>query len=277
MYISTKKTITRKAPATPKSVGFKGFVDETSGPLPRLLPMVHMTDAFGVRGILQSGKIEPRLCRHFTELLKKEEHLSYFFYGRASYRPRLQSTTKNNARYPVALIIAFDPTQHSIKRIFPFDTGACFEKMYETWLHDRMKVMEFCLGDIIESAQKNISRFFNSNENYIDGKATAKIDVDPAEFEIANFHSMINNVGDTKVDNRKSSIEIQFDKPIELSKSKILGVIVPETLMSSELLKSLVEPHNIKPTPYELSDGSTSECDGVLIIEAKKLLRNFLT
>ena len=268
----------KKPPSPPKAIpiSFPDFVAQAGAPLPKVLPLVHMTDALGAREILISNKIEARSCRHFSALLLSDEPLSFFFYGRAAYRPRINSPSKNGATLPVALIIAFDPSQHVIKRIFPFDTGAAFTKLYSPFLHERLKVMDFCLGNQIDAAQKNVATFYETNQNYSRDTVSTTINHDPAQFEVDNYINMIKNTAQLDVDNRKSSIEIQFQEPIDLNKTKILGVVLPETLMDSTIYKDLLKPHSISPKSYVLTGGSTAEYDGVLIAESTKLLRNHL-
>ena len=87
---------------------------------------------------------------------------------------------------------------------------------------------------------------------------------------------MTRHTGSSKVDNRKSSIEVQFGAPIELSKTKILGVVMPETLLQSKIFLALLESFNVTATPYILTGGCSTEHDGVLIAESTKLLRKFL-
>jgi hypothetical protein len=259
-----------------RALGFKGFVNLVKPPLPKVMPLVHMTDALGAREILTSGIIEPRLCRHFSALTGVDEKLSYFFYGRAGYRPKGSEPTKNSAKLPVALIIEFDRTQHPIKRIFPFDTGAAFEKMYAAFIHDRMKVPDFDLEGEIESAQKVVSAFFETNEGYLNDRPKSTLNLDAAEFEVGCYYNLLRNTADTGVDNRKSSIEVQFEKPIELSKSRLLAVVMPEALLDSSVFQGLLNSFSVTASPYIMTGGSTTEYDGVLIAESTKVLRRFL-
>ncbi|MBC3916837.1 hypothetical protein H8L32_05060 [Undibacterium sp. CY18W] len=262
-------------PDIPPTV-FKSFVETTTQKLPKILPLVHMTDCLNLRKILEAGKIEPKTCKHFSKLLKQDEPLSFFFYGKASYRSKAGTPANNDTQLPAALIIQLDEAVHSVKRIFPFDTGACFQKYYKPWLDSRFTVMDFFLGKDIDIAQKHVAKFFGTNKNYIIDKALMKVVCDAADFEIINYHHMLKNTANTSVDNRKSSIEIQIDGTIELKKTKILGAIIPDTQMSSKKIETLLTSFNTIRTPYQQTRGSTTECDGVLISKSIEIIRKFL-
>ena len=272
----SKSPQTRKIKEDIKSSTFKSFVETATEPLPKILPLVHMTDCLSLRKILEAGKIEPKTCRHFSALLNQDEPLSFFFYGRASYRSKAGISSNNNTQLPAALIIQLDEAVHSVKRIFPFDTGACFQNFYGPWLDSRFTVMDFFLGKNVVLAQKNVATFFGTNENYIADNALATVACDAADFEISNYHNMLKNTASTSVDSRKSSIEIQIDSPIELKKTKLLGAIIPDTQMSSKKIEALLASFNTARTPYQQTGGSTTECDGVLISKSIEMLRKFL-
>ncbi len=136
--------------------------------------------------------------------------------------------------------------------------------------------MDFFLGDKIDAAQKTVATFFETNENYSNDKPLSTISHDPAEFEVDNYINMIRSTANSPLDDRKSSIEIQFQEVIDLTKTKILEVVIPESLMQSNMYMTLLAAHGVKPTPYVMTRGSTSEYDGVLISEYTKLLRAHL-
>jgi hypothetical protein len=257
----------------PKSLGFKNFIESANPPLPPVLPLVHMTDAYQALKIFTSGEILANKCVHFSKLLSTDELLSYFFYGRASYRSKNRPTIASGAEYPVAIVLRIDPSYQNPRRVFPFDTGAHFHEMYEDFLHKKMPIMDFNLGSSLEIAQKAVFQFFGSNLDYIQERPKKDLKLDPADFDVLSFHNLITGTAKSEVDSRRSSIEIQYGQSIELVKTKLVAVILPEILRSSPTFSNLLKPFGIRPSFYVLNSGSAAENDGVLISESTKLLK----
>src|ERR1051326_8278933 len=97
---------------------FRSLVNKATEARPRL-PLAHTTDTYRLVDALTEGSIKPHDCPIFDG-----EALTYFFYGRPSFRPNAQENPSGLGHYfPVVLL--FRPEKiPTIKRIFPFDSGA---------------------------------------------------------------------------------------------------------------------------------------------------------
>jgi len=81
------------------------------------LPLVHSAAAYTIRRIIQSKKIIAKTeCNVF-----KGEKLNYFFVGRPAYK-REYEVEGDYWELPACVIL--DYRSVSVKRIYPFDTGA---------------------------------------------------------------------------------------------------------------------------------------------------------
>jgi hypothetical protein len=86
------------------------------------LPVSHLTSARSFETIIDSGKLEARLCKVFNQ------KLLYFSYGGIFHRYGSRPTN-NAAEYPIAIL--FSPRLLSkIKFFYPYDTGAASENKY---------------------------------------------------------------------------------------------------------------------------------------------------
>lgn len=223
---------------------FGKLVSGATESLPRL-PLVHTTDAYGLSDVLSAGAISPQPCDVFIG-----ESLSYFFYGRPSYRPNLkEEPTSLSHYYPVCLI--FDPSWSEVaKRIFPFDTGAYANGFYDQFLHRRMKLADFSLEADHATPGRVVSMFFGSVRNYLLGAAEAPLSVDASEFEAASYQSLVQDRNSNAVDNRSSGIEVQFDRVISLHDA-VRAVVLPAPFLDGAIGRSLATM-NVEALPYKL-------------------------
>ena len=233
--------------------------------LPDILPLVHVTDAYGARSILETAIIKARPCKHFAKFTGVEESLAYFSYGKPSYRNRENGINANGASYPVAFLVDVNLLDHPIKRIFPFDTGGF--GLYSDFLHHKMKPLDFNLGEHIEMAQRLVLKLYDTNLRYLKDtvRPHSELAIDPLALELLNYHAMIENRGATKSDSRNSTVEIQFERSIPLTVKNFRGLIVPESLSESSQFKSLLGKFRINAVAYSLTRGSSPEYDGALI------------
>jgi hypothetical protein len=213
----------------------RALVSATTDTLPRL-PLVHSTDSYVFEDVLADGAIAPRACNVF-----KGEALTYFFYGRPAFRPNLDAEPTGLKHYfPVCLLLKPDWTA-SVKRVFPFDSGAFHNSFYSAYLHDKMKLGDFGLEADMSSPGKVVSIFFGSNPAYLVGKPRAEPKIDPSEFEAHSYLALVHAKHSNAIDNRGSGIEVQTAEIVSIADA-VAAVIIPSTFAdgrTGERLKKL--------------------------------------
>jgi len=202
------------------------------------LPLVHTTEAYFLKKIIRTGKIEATPCSVF-----KGENLAYFFIGRPAYK----KDVSGEAEYwelPVCFI--FEYFNDSVKRIFPFDSGAFASKDRYPNFISIMDKDEFDVGADNEAPEKLIGTFFKSPSNYYRLKPVSEerfrsdFDVDVLNEEIHALHKLIRSKSD-RYDDRRFSIEMQFSDPVEFSSKKLLAVVLPEEYIVNKPLMDMLE------------------------------------
>lgn len=136
-----------------------------------------------------------------------------------------------------------------IKRIFPFDTGAFRNGLYDKAMHRDMDVEDFGLEEDVSTPGRIISLFFGSVEAYLEAKALDNLALDAAEFEAASYHALSSSKFGNEFDNRVSGVELQFEGPIQI-KGNVEAVILSKTLLDSPGVKAKLKGKNIKPLVY---------------------------
>jgi len=196
----------------------------------RPLPLVHTTDSYYLKKIVETGTIKTQRCNVFPG-----ENLSYFFVGRAAYKRDLQQ----EAEYwelPTCLVFSF--FADGVKRIFPFDSGAFDSKRYPNFIN-MMNLEDFETGVDAEAPHKLIGTFFSSARNYYRLNARpkeefeSKFDVEVLDEEMKALHKLIQHK-DKRADDRRFAIEMQFDQHIELKDRKPMLAIFPETYLADD-------------------------------------------
>jgi hypothetical protein len=216
------------------------FEDAISGTRPAspLLPLLHTTDGYSFRSIIEKEKLEPRPCTVF-----REEEILYLFYGKPSFRPH--SKEQPNAMpafYPVSFIIRPGAIEN-VKRIFPFDSGAFENGLFDRFLYRRQcrgsNHQGMCLDDFevtasLDSARKIVDTFFQTNQKYYDGQATSVPDVNDLNFELESYRQLIHHNAKDYFDERCKSIEIQMVDSIKLNASTVDAVILPSIFLEDK-------------------------------------------
>lgn len=223
------------------------FLTKNSIPTSEYLPLVHTTAAYHLARILKGGSIEPAPCDVFAG-----EDLSYFFYGRPSYK---MTSDQRAAKYwELPSVIILDYSSVDIKRTFPFDTGAFEGKRYPHFMN-MMPMEEFDASSTLDAAPKLVGTFFVDSSRYFRLKPRAKSDflsrfqVDVLEEEIRALYDLVVEY-DERIDDRRFSIEIQSSKSLELKDAKVLGVVFPEEYLESAPFVELAERLGAELLPY---------------------------
>ncbi len=198
------------------------------------LPLMHCTKSEYFFDMISLRALAKRQCRVFNE------ELVYLFYGRPSYRPyRQEENTSLTAFRPVALIFRPD-LDIPIKRIYPFDTGAFFDGLYAQYIPAHANLANFEIDPGLEHASRSVSLFFKSNKNYYRGRAVSAVAAPPTNLTISSLLGMFRAQGLSKVDDRKSAIEIQSSETIVLDAASVMAVCMPGDYCEDEGLYSLL-------------------------------------
>lgn len=226
---------------------FASFIDSGLALQPRL-PYFHGTDGHSFRAILESRQLEPQACPVYGETLL------YLFYGKPSYRVNAgEEASRLRARLPVCFILSPDILD-SCKRIVPFDSGAFAGKIYSQFISPNMKLPDFELAPFIESAQKLISRFFESNNDYYWGKANANVSLPVMQFEAEAYYYLILDSSKGPSDDRSCTIELQTDHPVELTVQTVEAVVLPEQFLEDDRVREiLVNEWVAEPICYDFT------------------------
>lgn len=195
------------------------------------LPLVHTSPAYFIQKILQSKEIEPRACDVFLG-----EKLAYFFVGRPAYK----SVGHDITHWEMPSCVIADFGTAAPKRMYPFDSGA-FEKGLVPKYATMMDREDYALEPKPDVIERYIGTFFGSTRAYYMGEAVDKKSflqqhgILPTEASLYALISLLNGerIG-KELDERRSSIEIQFDQTIQLDSGAIKAVILPEIYLEDK-------------------------------------------
>lgn len=241
---------------------------EASPPWDPLLPLTHTCDAFDFRGIMEEKKLLTHECPVFSG-----EALVYCFYGRPAYRPsRTKQATSIPAYMPVSIILTPDSVQ-TPKRIFPFDTGAFNSKLFENHMHPHMKINDFLLEPSQDLPGRCVKRFFGSNNKYFHGEPNPD-DIPSLEFEALSYYSLISEKGISGYDDRRSTIEIQSDNSIILTRSNVLLVVLPTIFLDDDKVQqTIVGEWGADVRTYSIHHGNPNEYVRLIYHEVEQYLQ----
>jgi hypothetical protein len=213
------------------------------------LPLTHTTSAYFVQKILEKKAIKPRPCDVYLG-----EELSYFFVGRPAYK----SPNKDSMHWelPSCLITKFQKSKP--KRVLPFDSGA-FSKGFLPSYTGMLDLDDFYLDNNLLSIQKYIGTFFGDSRSYFKGEAMPKKSfltnhsIMPTEAPIHALLSLINGERIYKeLDERRSSIECQFDTEIKIDSGEIIAAVLPDIYLDDKNFVKYIENNGIDLLTYPI-------------------------
>lgn len=206
----------------------------SSTPYVPSLPLVHSTSLYNFRSILVDNILSTSECRVFNE------DIVYLFYGKPSYRVASKDGPRTDLTHcPICFILNY-AAFGTARRIFPFDSGAFHNGLYSHHFPREYKLEEFCLGTSLDIPLKVVNMFFGSNRSYLLGETRPLTDKSALDFEINSYFGLITSSGESCVDDRKSSIELQIDHGIALSKDTVLAVVLPKACMDDEEVRDAI-------------------------------------
>lgn len=238
----------------------KDLVASQPAPASRPLPLTHVTDSIRLQIILDRGELAPRPCRIFGD------PRLYAFYARPAYRGNKQGPLHNLNFAPVCFIIDASVTErcHPVE-VFPFDTGALSAGVLAEDVHEDLSPFDFALDPKVESAQQLIRTFFSDDKTYYSGhyRPLNGNTHGPTDAEIVAYESLVRRGGNRNCDERGTSVEFQFNKPLPLD-GKILAIILPQDFLDDKEMRRSIKEKKITPLPYIfIPDHSVSEFVGV--------------
>ncbi len=235
-----------------------------------LLPLFHSCDTYSLRNILQEKKLVPRECDVFIK-----EQLLYCFYGKSSYRGGLDKATNNLAFFPTCFILKTKKLPKP-KKVFPFDSGAFIKlsEIKEDYFHINMEVGDFYLGNDINCARALVERFYTTNNNYFNAQPTLQEkDIPAINLEARSYLQLIKEKRQSNFDDRMSSIEIVFDKEIDITGETLETIILPGTFYDNPNIKKTFDiDFGINPITYKTHRGNPKEYHALILSEIEKLL-----
>lgn len=243
---------------------FRATIENVSD-LPPILPLVHTCDCHTLREIISSKIIKPALCPVF------KEDLVYFFYGRPSYRVSDKGLAFNTSSvYPACLIIQPEKVK-SITRIFPFDSGAYAAGLYSNYLHKNSKHDDYLLDSNYPFVQKFVKYFYDTNQNYFDGKSTIqKSTIQPCAYELETIYSLINVTQGETFDDRCYTIEVQSSTSIEISDSALKAIVIPDAIAGDSELAAYLYENEIEPITYSTCRVAPSHLTPLVIAKVRE-------
>jgi len=242
------------------------------------LPLMHVTKAdIFARYLCKSEKLEPRECPVFGE------PLLYFFYGRPAYKiDNKNIVITDEYLFPVCFIID-SSNVGKVKRIFPFDTGAFYNDLYNEHFNtldkkidnkEKLKECEsYCLGENMDTPAKFVSAFFGSNERYLTGAFKKDLEFDYFTPTLHKYYSLLCETGKPLSDDRKYSVEIQLENEVALP-NNLLAIVIPSKANDKPEVRNLLKKWNTIGLPYySISSPQTGTLNGALFNEVARYLK----
>jgi hypothetical protein len=246
---------------------FASLVSKAPG-VGRLLPLTHTTDGWSFRDIASHKRLEVMEGPAF------KESLLYLFYGRPAYRA---ATTQNATALTAFCMVSFLMRSELMprpKRIFPFDSGAMKAKRFAPFMHPAMLAEHFELNSELEEARKLVGLFYGDNDRYYMGNVLVDIKFPRLELEAQCYYSLILNVSLLSADDRKGTIEIQYDCDLELTSNNVMAVIAPEVFWDDKEISDFVRVElDAEQLSYDCFNAQPSEDTRAIMQVARRYLR----
>ena len=214
------------------------------------LPLVHTSRCERFLEIAATSSLEPHACDLFNE------SLTYLFYGRPAYRGgRNASPGEGLPLCPVCFVFKPRTVSRAVHRVYPCDSGAVATDRFAPHV-TASDLYGLALEPQIESARRAVSLLFEHNASYFVGKAvTGKtFPVDSLE---ARFYSLLVQSGPVDYDDRKSAIEVQVSRTIQLTDQLLFVVLPREFLEEAGIRNVILNVWNCDPVPYPTFSGDT--------------------
>lgn len=245
----------------------KQFRDYVHGaePLAGELGLTHVTDYAYLRGLVASGKLEPRPCNVYGE------PLVYLFYGRPAYRSNWDKGTTTTIGYARICLILRDEVASMARRIMPFDSGGFAH--YSSGLHHSLTRDDFEI-DPADHPLKIAGAFYDTLGDYWDVKPKPSLSFPVTQDIVEAYYHLISGGLKEVFDDRCAAIEVQVAKPIEL-KDRIVALIGPNQIFEDPAVQSLLAESKAEARGYRITRMfDPREISGQLLSEVARFLED---
>lgn len=218
------------------------------------LPFFHSCRGEVFRKIVSSNKILATKCREFNE------DLLYLFYGRPAYRDFYSKTSMDLGRFPVCFILS-RAVALSVKRIFPFDSGAFLANFLNEYMGDMSShekamcaLADYNLGSNLDDLAKFIGFMYGDDDHYINTNPCIKQDeLQGFCFELSRILDLAQTRSSKDWDIRALTSEVQLSNSIDIDGIYVKAIIMPTQIISgdSNLQRYLYE-NNIDVLDYNV-------------------------
>lgn len=205
-------------------------------PAQPILPLAHTTGNLAFRGIMETRTIRCSSCQFFTD----KDYL-YLYYGRPAYRPRKTQGAVALEDFHLSAFLIRRSQAPLPTRIFPFDSGAFCSGAYKNFINANHEIESFQLPDDLDSAARFIYAFFGSNAGYFNRTVSLRRKPSVLDFEVDALVELYSGKSKMAADDRRASIEFQFDQPIALHDGVVEAVIVNEEMAEDAEVREFVE------------------------------------
>lgn len=213
----------------------RSFV-ESSTPAHPILPLAHTTGNLAFRSIMESRSIRCSSCQFFTD----KDYL-YLYYGRPAYRPKKTQDSVALEDFHLSAFLINRSMAPPPVRIFPFDSGAFCSGAYKGSINAKHDIESFQLSLDAESAARFVSAFFGNNAGYFNRHVSPHMGPSVLDFEVAALIELYSRKSKMAVDDRRASIEFQFDQSIMLEEGVVEAVIVNEEMAEDAEIRQFIE------------------------------------
>lgn len=217
----------------------QAFLSRNSVAAAKGLPLVHSTKSYNINFLMKDDAINPQKCDVFTD-----ERLNYFFVGRPAYKHTSDVAQAAHWELPCCFIFESDVVQ-TIKRTFPFDSGAFAAGLYPSYI--RNMPLERFESQGPDVAGKLIGAFFGSADRYmrLKPKSSEEFDheysINALDAELSATLRLAHESSLARFDDRRFTIEIQSEEPIKLSDVKPIAVVLPELYLDVEEVRNTIQ------------------------------------
>ncbi|MET7241897.1 hypothetical protein ABZT49_00870 [Methylobacterium sp. EM32] len=240
------------------SDGFREFISRNSVASSSSMPLVHTTASYFVKSIRESDALIPQICDVFGT------PLTYFFVGRPAYRVKHAEGQAEDWELPSCFIFRYEAMVNP-KRVFPFDSGAFSTGRMPNYV-GMMDRDSFDVANIEDAPQRVIGAFFGSLSKYFEGKPkdagqfANEFSLGVFDQEAKAVHRLASEKSLSTLDDRRLSVEMQFDTLVDLKVENPLAVIMPLPYYADAKFRDHVE--NVwKATPISYPISSLNSCE----------------
>ncbi|MBD9541303.1 hypothetical protein IB276_17750 [Ensifer sp. ENS04] len=254
---------------------FKEFLKKNSIVPSGELPLVHSTPAYRLESIISNDEIVPSKCDVF------ETPLTYFFVGRPAYKV---SGSNGEAEYwelPACFIFEYTMVKVPDK-VFPFDSGAFHHGRMPSYV-SVMNRDEFDVHEIVDAPTKIIGAYFPDLAAYMKGQPKdtgtfqKEFTLGVFETEAKALHRLSLERHNSRVDDRRLSVELATSETFDLKIDRPLAVIAPDEYFADAQFSSKVTGDwGAVPISYPLSSLSTDQYYGLIYDRIETFYRDTL-